>query len=160
MPQLSELRSRLPLKAIIPILLISTLCIVSFATSAGIEPATTYRAMNGATVVITGDFDVSPIGFSLASSPIAESSAWSTTTPLSPLGGVPAGHWMYTVEITANNAVSSATVTVSWSTAGADYTPMGEVDITGTITTGAPATFVFDAGTSFDSPVAIMITVS
>lgn len=158
MSKISELRSRLPLKAIIPILLISTLCIVSFASSSTIAPATTYKALEGATVSVTGDYEVTPVGFSLAADQMTGHSAWSSSDPL--CTEVNAGDWTYSLTVLAKTT-TPATVSVTWSQNGGDYVDMGSITISTAPVSGNTATFIFDTGyTHFDSPVGIIITVA
>ncbi len=155
----NEIRSRLPLKAIIPILLISTLCLVSFATSASIS-TTPYKAYNGEMISITGDYEVTPVGFSIATDDLTTSTAWSTTTAL--CTGVIAGNWMYTIQLRALTT-TPATVSIRWSANGdpTTYEDMGSITISTNPVNGQQATLIFDTGvTTFNSPVGITITVA
>ena len=156
--QTNELRSRLAVKVVIPMLLISVLCVVSFAASATISNGSTYKAIGGEIISITGNYEVTPIGFGIATEDTISSSVWSTFEPLTT--GVIAGNWIYTIKVKALTT-NPATVSVSWSQSGnPEYSPLGSIAISGDITSGQEATFVFDSGVqSFDSPVGILITV-
>jgi hypothetical protein len=156
--QTNELRSRLPFKVIIPMLLISVLCVVSFAASATISNGSTYKAIGGEIISITGNYEVTPVGFSLATENTNAHDEWSTVDPLTTY--VTAGNWIYTIKVKAltNNP---ATVSVSWSQSGnPEYSLLGSITISDNPVIGQEATFVFDTGVaSFDSPVGILITV-
>lgn len=156
--QTSELRSRLPFKAIIPLLLISILCIVSFATSATISNGSTYKAIGGEIISITGNYEVTPIGLSIATEDTNLYSVWSTDTPLTT--GVTTGNWIYTFTVTATQTANPATVSLSWSVNGDPYSLIDSITFLEQPIQGQTATFIFDTGTSsFESPVGILITV-
>jgi hypothetical protein len=158
MSKIRELGSRLPLKAIIPILLISTLCVVSFATSATIS-SQTYQGLGGVIIHVTDNYTIEPLGF-FPSSGVDINTQWASGKLLSP--GVPSGNWMYEIKVTANiGATTNPTVDVQLSSdGGASYNSIGTVTVTGTILSGSFATFAFDAdGIDFSLPVSIVITV-
>jgi hypothetical protein len=156
--QTNELRSRLAVKVVIPMLLISVLCVVSFAASATISNGSTYKAIGGEIISITGNYEVTPISFSIATESTAENFGWSTFEPLTT--GVIAGNWIYSIKVKALTT-NPATVSVSWSQSGnPEYSPLGSITILDDPVSGQEATFVFDTGVqSFDSPVGILITV-
>jgi hypothetical protein len=156
--QTNELRSKLPFKVIIPMLLISILCIVSFATSATISNGSTYKAIGGEIISITGNYEVTPIGFGIATENAIGRNTWSNTIPLTT--DIFAGNWIYTIKVKALTT-NPATVSVSWSQGGnPEFYPLGSITISDNPTSGQEATFVFDTGVqSFGSPVGILITV-
>ncbi len=159
MSKIRELGSKLPLKAIIPVLLISTLCIVSFATSATIS-SETYQGLRGVTIHVTDNYTIEPLGF-FPSSGVSDNSQWQSGELLS--SSVAAGNWMYKIKITANvDTATGPIVDVQLSSdGGVSYGSIGTVTVTGTIVQGSFAMFAFDADNiDFSLPIDIVITVT
>jgi hypothetical protein len=161
----SEIRKKLPMKILLPILAISMISVASFAATVSVTQ-TTLQAQTGVYYDVTEGFTAVSNGFTVVQSTGAASAqpyTWSN-------GGtcqtaLTAGNWMYTVTltITASAATSHTyTYTVSWNT-GSGYTQLGQLTFTtlGTITPGQTVTFLIDlGGTSFSAPAGINITVA
>jgi hypothetical protein len=121
----------------------------------------TYKAVSGATFSVSGDYTVESLGFQVAPQAYTSLSTWSSLEPLTTTSGVEAGHWMYVFKlIKGESATLPIDVSVMWSKGGNDYEPMGEtIHVTGALGNHVEQTFVYDVGDSFDSPIAILVTV-
>jgi hypothetical protein len=166
MNKMKSLKHFMPLKLLIPILVISVLAIVSFAASVTIS-TTTSQAVQGVIYNVQGGFTAASNGFA-----VTYSAATATTLPATwaPNGIVTTatvvGNWQYSLNVTITAAASPSTtytVTVTWNT-GSGYTTMGTlltVTTLPSITAGQTMTFVLNTGVStFNAPVGIMITVA
>ena len=151
--------------ALIIIAAIAILSTVVYASSVSVATPT-YQAQSGVYYQVTGNIGAQGLGFTVAQSastasvqPCKWSSGRVCTTAVTP------GDWVYTVNITLENGVTSGatyTVTVSWDT-GSGYVQMGSLTFTvpSTVTAGQSMNFVFDTGhTSFNATVGIVITVA
>jgi hypothetical protein len=157
---MSRLRNRLPLKIFLPLLAISIFSIASFAASVAVT-TNNYQSQNGVYYNVTGGFTAVSNGFAVVQATGVATSpcAWSTGTTCQT--AVTAGHWYYSVTLTAAAGATLPVMTVSWNT-GSGYSTMGSITVaSGTITTGNTMTFLFDtAGTTFTAPTGITITVA
>ena len=156
----------LPIRLVLPILLIAMFSVYSFATSVSVT-STTVQSQNGILYDVTGGFTVASNGFSVVQStssastlPVTWSNGGTVKTALS------AGHWYYSLTLTINSnaeAITTYTVTVTWNT-GSVYSTLGSAltfTTPGTIVPSQTMNFFFDTGlTSFNAPTAITITVA
>ena len=153
-------RRRLRLKYLLPLLAIVVFSVVSYAASVTVT-TTTYQSVNGVYFNVTGGFTAASNGFSVvqATGAATASCAWATGTSCQT--ALTAGHWYYSVTITAAAGATLPTVAVSWNT-GTGYASLGSIAVaSGTITTGNTMTFLFDTGVAtFTAPTGITITVS
>jgi len=161
----SEIRKKLPMKILLPILAISMISVASFAATVSVTQ-TTLQAQTGVYYDVTEGFTAVSNGFTVVQGTGAASAqpyTWSD-------GGtcrtaLTAGNWMYsvTLTITANAAASHLyTYTVSWDT-GSGYSTLGQMTFTtpGTIVPSETVIFLIDlGGTSFNAPTGINITVA
>ena len=166
MNKLRALRHFMPLKILVPILLISVLAVVSFAANVTINTSTS-QAVQGVIYNVQGGFTAVNNGFA-----VTYSAATATTLPATWSNGgtvttaTVAGNWQYSLTLTITATASPSTtytVTVQWNT-GSGYTTMGTsltVTTPGTITAGQTMSFVLNTGVStFNAPAGIMITVA
>lgn len=156
----------LPIRLVLPILLIAMFSVYSFATSVSVT-STTVQSQNGILFNVTGGFTVASNGFS-----VVQSTSTASTQPATWSNGgtvktaLTAGHWYYSLTLTINAGATvdtTYTVTVTWNT-GSGYGTLGSAL---TLTTPDPIVasqtmnFFFDTGlTSFNAPTAITITVA
>ena len=161
-----KLRLKLPLKLLIPLLIIALFAVYSFAAWVSVT-TTTIASESGVFFNVVGSFSAASNGFL-----VVQSSAVASTLPVTWSNGgtvqtaLTAGNWYYsfTLTINANATVSHTyTVTVSWNT-GSGYAGLGTsltFTTLGTITQGQTMTFLFDTGlTGFNAPAALTITVA
>jgi hypothetical protein len=160
----------MPLKILVPILIISVLSIVSFAASVTVSSATS-QTVQGVNYNVIGGFTVTTSGVSngfvvtqTAATGTTLPAAWTNTGTVTTATVV--GNWQYSITVTIGaGAVASQlyTVTVQWNT-GSGYTTMGTAltfNAPSTITNGQTMTFVFGTGgTTFNAPAAILITIA
>jgi hypothetical protein len=163
---IKAIKNSMPLKILIPILIISIASVVSFAASVAINQSTT-QTVQGVMYTVTGGFTAANNGFV-----VTQSAATATTIPAAwANNGVittatVAGNWQYSLNITINAAAATSTtytVTVQWNT-GSGYqtlaTPM-TFTTPATITPGQVMIFVFNTGvTTFNAPAGLIITVA
>lgn len=156
----------LPLKLLVPILVIALFSVYSFAASVSVTTST-LQTQNGVLFNVVGGFTATSNGFSVVQSlgtastlPVAWTNGGTVQTALT------AGHWYYslTLTITASASVSTTyTVTVTWNT-GSGYSTLGSAltfTSPATITAGQTINFYIDTGlTSFNAPAAITISVA
>ena len=156
---------KLPLKLLVPLLVIALFAAYSFATNVAVSTSTV-QAENGVLFNVNGGFTAASNGFSTvlsAGTASAQPATWAS-------GGLvqtalTAGHWYYSLTLTINTSASISTtytVTVSWNT-GSGYSTLGSLQVTtpATITAGQTMTFYLDTGTTtFNAPAAITITVA
>lgn len=155
-------KNKMLITAIVPILLIVSLSVVSFASTFSASTSTR-QALAGVVYNVTGEYTVSSNGFFFAATPYVANAAWSDEEILT--AGIAVNHWYYSITLTAQTGVTPGTISVEWSQNGADYAPLGSVvTITGTPASGESVTVLFDTdvatGTSINAPVAIVITVT
>jgi len=156
----------LPLKILIPILLIATLSLVSYAASITATTVNT-QTISGVLYNVAGGFTATNNGFGLTAT-----AATATTLPFAwtPNGVVTmatvAGDWQYTVTVTINSGVATSTqfaVSVQWSTGGGAYTAIGTgltFTTPSSITPSQTMTFTFNTGdTTIPGPVGLVITI-
>jgi hypothetical protein len=147
-------------KYLLPVLAIVAFAIVSYAASVTVTTSS-YQSVSGVYYNVSGGFTAASNGFSVvpatgtATAPCTWAPGTSCQTALT------AGHWYYSVTITAAVGATLPTVAVSWNT-GSGYASLGSIAVaSGTITTGNTMTFLFDTGVStFTAPAGITITVS
>jgi hypothetical protein len=164
MNKIRSLRHFMPLKLLIPILVISMLAIVSFAASVTINTST-YQAVQGVIYNVVGGFTATNNGFAVTYSAATAtgSATWSdggtvTTTTV-------VGNWQYSLNVTINALASPSTpytVTVTWNT-GSGYTTMGTLTFTSPspVVADQTMTFVFNtADTTFNAPAGMLITIA
>jgi hypothetical protein len=162
---MSTLRNKLPLKVMVPIMLISLFAVGSFATSVGVSTQS-FAGQAGVSYSVTGAFSAASNGFQVVQSATTAStqpcvwvSAGTCNTALV------AGDWYYQVTLTiAASALTSHTytTTIQWNT-GTGYVTLGTLTLTtgATITAGQTMLFQIDtAATSFNAPAAITVTVA
>ena len=150
---------------LILIAVIATLATAVYAATVAVN-TTTYQAQNGVYYVVTGDFGVTGLGFTVGQmatatgQPCAWISGGTCTT------AVTGGDWVYTVQVALTGSTptsSTFTVTLQWlPQGGTAYVTVGTLQFTtpSTITPGETMNFIFDTGsTSFTAPAAIVITV-
>jgi hypothetical protein len=83
----NSIRNRLPLKVLIPILLISLIAITSFAATVGVT-TTTYSGEGGVSFIVIGCFTATSNGFQVVRSTTAATSlpaTWSNGTTVNTL---------------------------------------------------------------------------
>ena len=165
MNKIRSLRHFMPLKLLVPILVISMLAVVSFAASVTINTST-YQAVQGVIYNVVGGFTATNNGFAVTYSAATAtgSATWSdggtvTTTTVF-------GNWQYSLNVTINALASPSTpytVTVTWNT-GSGYTTLGTpltVTTPATIPAGTTMTFVFNtSGNTFNAPAGMLITIA
>jgi hypothetical protein len=155
----------LPLKILLPILLISVLSIVSYAASVTTTTSTS-QTIQGVLYSVTGGFSAATNGFV-----VTQSSATATSLPATWSNGgtvttaTVAGNWQYSATVTINAGASPSTtytVTVQWNT-GSGYSTLGSAltfTTLSSISAGQTMTFVFNtAVTTFNAPAALIITI-
>jgi hypothetical protein len=156
----------LPLKILIPILLISMLSLVSYAASVTSTTVST-QTISGVLYNVAGGFTATNNGFGLTAN-----AATATTLPATWTNGAlvtmatVAGNWQYSVTVTINAGASPSTtytVSVQWSTGGGAYNAIGTgltFTTPSTINSGQTMTFIFDTGvTTFTAPAGLVITI-
>jgi hypothetical protein len=166
MNKIKSIRHSMPLKILIPILIISLLAVVSFAASVTISTST-YQAVQGVIYNVEGGFTAVNNGFAVtydAASATSLPAAWTDGDTVTTATAF--GNWQYSLTVTITAAASPSTtytVTVQWNT-GTGYTTMGTpltFTTPDTITPDETMTFVFGTGqTTFTAPVGILITVA
>ena len=118
-----SIRHFMPLKILIPILVISMISVISFAASVSINSATS-QTVQGVLYNVAGGFSASSNGFV-----VTQSAATATTLPAAWTSGgavttaTVAGNWQYSVTVTINAGAAASTtytVTVQWNT-GSGY---------------------------------------
>ena len=153
-------KKRLHLRYLLPLLSISCFAVVSFAASVTVT-TTNLQAENGVYFNVSGGFTAVSNGFAVVQATGAATSpcTWSTGTTCQT--AQTAGHWYYSVTLTAAVGAALPTITIVWNT-GSGYSQMGQIIVaSGTITTGNTMTFLFDTGvTTFTAPTGITITVA
>ena len=166
MNKIKSLRHFMPLKLLIPILVISMFAVVSFAASVTINSATS-QTVQGVLYNVAGGFTAASNGFV-----VTQSAATATTLPATWTNSgtvttaTVAGNWQYSVAVTINAGASTSTtytVTVQWNT-GSGYNAMASAltfTTPATITAGQTMTFVLNTGvTTFNAPAGITVTVA
>jgi len=162
---MSTLRNKLPLKVMVPVLVISLFAVGSFATSVGVT-SQTFAGEAGVNYTVSGAFTAASNGFQVVQTTTSASSqpcTWSS-------GGVcntalTAGDWYYSVTLTISASATAShtyTTTVQWNT-GSGYATLGTLTVTtaSSITSGQTMTFEIDTGsTSFAAPAGITVTVA
>jgi hypothetical protein len=162
---MNSIRNRLPLKVLIPVLVISLFSIVSFAASVTVT-TTSYSGQAGVSYIVIGCFTATSQGFQVVQSTNSTPSGTLTWVNGSTSHtAITAGHWAYQVKLTiAANATTSHlyTVTIQWNT-GSSYATLGSLQFNSpaTITAGQIMYFTMDTSvTSFNAPAAIIVTVA
>jgi hypothetical protein len=165
MSRLGNVRRRLRLKYMLPLLAISIFSLGSFAASV-IVTQTTLQAQNGVYFNVIGGFTGASNGFN-----VVQATAAASAQPCTWANGgtcataVTAGRWQYSFTLTLNAAATASTtytLTVTWNT-GAGYSTLGTLTVTtlASITAGQTMTFLLDTGgTTFTAPAGITITVA
>jgi hypothetical protein len=166
MNKIKSLKRFMPLKLLIPILVISLLAVVSFAASVTIT-TTTSQDVQGVIYNVEGGFTAVSNGFGVtydAATATAQPATWSN-------GGAVTmatvfGYWQYSLTVTiTGTAVPNTpyTVTVQWNT-GSGYTTLGSAltfTTPETINAGETMTFIFNTGeASFSAPAGMLITIA
>jgi hypothetical protein len=163
---LKTIKHSMPLKILIPILIISIASVVSFAASVAVNSSTS-QTIQGVMYTVTGGFVAENNGFVLTQTHVS-----STKTPATWVNGgnvstaTVTGNWQYSLTLTMKNAAAANTtytVSVQWDT-GNGYSQLGK-PLTFTtpekVVNNQKMTFIFDTGVqSFNVPVGIMITVA
>ncbi len=153
-------KRRLRLRYLLPLLAIVVFSVVSYAANV-VVTTNNYQNVSGVYYNVSGGFTAASNGFSVVqtSGAATGSCAWATGTSCQT--ALTAGHWYYSVTITAAAGATLPTVAVSWNT-GSGYASLGSIAVaSGTITTGNTMTFLFDtAVATFTAPTGITITVS
>ncbi len=162
---MSTLRNKLPLKVMVPILVISLFAVGSFATSVGVTTQS-FAGQAGVNYTVTGGFSAASNGFQVVQStatasaqPCTWANAGTCATALT------AGDWYYSVTLTIAASAQTShtyTTTVEWNT-GSGYVTLGSLTLTtgATITAGQTMTFNIDTAlTSFSAPAGITVTVA
>jgi hypothetical protein len=155
----------LPLIFLIPLVLVSTLAVGSFAATVGVTTSAVEED-SGVLLNVVGGFSVACNGFlvvqslgSASTQPMAWSNGAGCQTALV------TGHWCYSLTLTIAESAQAShtyTMTVSWNT-GSGYSTMGTLTFTSpaSITPGETMNFLIDTGvTSFNAPAALTITVA
>jgi hypothetical protein len=162
---MSTLRNKLPLKVIVPILMISVFAVGSFATSVGVTTQS-FAGEAGVNYSVTGAFSAASNGFQVVQSATTASAQPCTWTNSGTCNtALTAGDWYYQVTLTiAASAQTSHTYTtaVQWNT-GSGYVTLGTLTFTtgATITAGQTMVFQIDTAlTSFSAPAGITVTVA
>jgi hypothetical protein len=163
---LNTIKHSMPLKILIPILIISLVAVVSFAASVAINSSTS-QTVQGVIYTVVGGFTASNNGFV-----VTQSSATATVLPSTWTNGstvttaTVAGNWQYSIVVTLNAAASTSTtytVSVQWNT-GTGYAALSTpltFTTPATITPGQTMTFVFNTGvTTFNAPAGLVITIA
>lgn len=162
---MTALRNKLPLKVMVPILVISVFAIGSFATSVGVTTQS-FAGQAGVNYTVSGAFSAASNGFQ-----VVQTTTTASTQPCTWTSGgtcntaLTAGDWYYQVTVTiAASATPSHTytTTVQWNT-GSGYTTLGTLTFTtgATITSGQTMVFQMDTAlTTFSAPAGITVTVA
>jgi hypothetical protein len=158
---LASVRSRLSLKILLPLLLIATFSVASFAATVGITTET-YQSQNGVYYVVYGGFTATGNGFF-----VVTNGGSATPSPTWTNGGaaqtaLTAGDWFFSVTLAPAAGLfgSSHIITVSWSS-GTSYTSLDTITFTNSSTITGSMTFLFDMkASSFTAPTGIVITVT
>ena len=155
----------MPLKLLIPILVISVLAIVSFAASVTIT-TTTSQAVQGVMFNVVGGFTAASNGFGLTPSSGSATSlpaTWSSGSTVTT--ATVAGNWQYAVNVTISASASPSTtytLDVQWDT-GSGYSTLGSpltFTTPSTISAGQWMLFVLNTGvTTFSAPAALVVTI-
>lgn len=162
---ITAIKKSMPLKILIPILIIAMASVVSFAASVAVNSSTS-QTVQGVMYTVTGGFSASSNGFTVTQSSATASSqpaTWSNGGTVT--AATTAGNWQYTFTVTINAAATSSTTytaTVQWNT-GSGYNSIGSLQFTtpATITPGQTMTFVVNTGaTTFNAPAGIMINIA
>jgi hypothetical protein len=148
-------------KYLLPLLAIVVFSVVSYAANVAVT-TNNYQSVSGVYYNVSGSFTAVSNGFSVvqATGAATGSCAWATGTSCQT--ALTAGHWYYSVTITAGaSGYTLPTVSVSWNT-GTGYASLGSIAVaSGTISAGNTMTFLFDTGlTTFSAPAGITITVA
>jgi hypothetical protein len=156
----------MPLKILIPILIISLASVVSFAASVAVNNSTS-ETVQGVMYTVVGGFTAANNGFV-----VTQSAATASTLPVTWTNGgtvtsaTVAGNWQYSLTVTIKTAASPSTtytVSVQWNT-GSGYTALSTpltFTTPATITADQTMTFVFNTGvTTYNAPAGIMITIA
>jgi hypothetical protein len=162
---MNSIRNRLPLKVLIPVLIISIFAICSFAASVSVS-TTNNAGQVGVLYLVNGYFTAASQGFQVVRSTTTASSqpaTWTNGTTCNT--ALAQGDWYYQVklDINANATITHTfTLTVQWNT-GSGYTTLGSLQFTtpSTITATQDMYFQLDTGvTTFTAPAGITITVA
>jgi hypothetical protein len=162
---MSTLRNKLPLKVMVPIMLISLFAVGSFATSVGVSTQS-FAGQAGVSYSVTGAFSAASNGFQVVQSTTTASAqpcVWANGGTCNT--ALTSGDWYYQVTLTiAASAIVSHTytTTIQWNT-GTGYVTLGTLTVTtgATITAGQTMVFQIDTiVTSFNAPAAITVTVA
>ncbi len=161
-----NIRDRLSMKMVLPLMAIAIFSTYSFAASVSITPST-YQGIQGVSYNVTGGLTAASNGFQ-----VVQATGTATTLPASWTNAgtvqtaLTAGHWVYSVTVTLNTvpgATTTYTVSVTWNT-GSGYSALGSsltVSVPTTATAGQTMTFLLDSGlTTFTAPAGIVITVA
>jgi hypothetical protein len=162
---MSTLRNKLPLKVMVPILMISVFAVGSFATSVGVTTQS-FAGQAGVNYSVTGAFTAASNGFQ-----VVQSTATASTQPCTWANGavcntaLTAGDWYYAITLTIAASAQTShtyTTTIQWNT-GSGYSTLGTLTFTSpaTITPGQTMVFEIDTAlTSFSAPAGITVTVA
>jgi hypothetical protein len=156
---------RLPLKLLVPLLVIALFAVYSFAANVAVTTST-IQSENGVLFNVNGGFTAASNGFSVVQSTGSASTqpaTWANSGIVQT--ALTAGRWYYSITLTLAAAASPSTtytVTVTWNT-GSGYTTLGTLQVTtlSSITAGQTMNFYMDTGvTTFSGPAALTITVA
>jgi hypothetical protein len=158
---MASIRSRLSLKILLPLLLISMFSVASFAATVGVTTST-LQSQNGVYYVVYGGFTATSNGFFVVtnSGAATASPAWATGTTAQT--ALTAGDWFFSVTLAPAAGLfgSSHTITIEWS-AGTSYTALDTITFTNSSTISGSMTFLFDMKVnSFTAPTGIVISVT
>jgi len=155
-----------PLKVLVPILMISVLSLVSYAASVTVTTVNT-QSVSGVLYNVAGGFTAANNGFgltSVAATATTLPAAWTNAGTITM--ATVAGNWQYSITVTINAGATASTtysVSVQWSTGGSAYNALGtQLTFTtpASITPGQTMTFIFDSGeTDFTAPAGLVITI-
>jgi hypothetical protein len=161
-----RVKMNLPLKLIVPLIVISLFAVVSFAATVMVTTST-YQSYSGVYFNVVGGFTAASNSFA-----VVQSAGSASTLPVTWSNGgtvqtaLVAGRWYYSLTLTITASASPSTtytVTVTWNT-GSGYGILGSAltfTTLGTITAGQTMNFLIDTGvTSFNAPAGIIITVA
>jgi hypothetical protein len=163
---INTIRHSMPLKILIPILLIAVVAVVSFAASVAVN-STTSQTVQGVMYTVTGGFTAANNGFVVTQSPVTATTipaTWANNGVVTT--ATVAGNWQYSLNVTISAAATASTtytVTVQWNTGSGYQTLATPLTFTtpATITAGQTMTFVLNTGvTTFNAPAGLIITIA
>ncbi len=156
-----SIKSKLSIKVLLPLLLISMFSVASFAATVGVTTST-LQSQSGVYYVVYGGFTATSNGFFVVTNSGAATASPTWATGTTAQTALTAGDWFFSVSLAPAAGLfgSSHVITVSWS-AGTTYTALATITFTNSSTIAGSMTFLFDMqASSFTAPTGIVISVT